>query len=93
MNYQEIKAKACLILDLTSLTLEEFEELLPHFEQAFLDHMSHWRMDGRPRTSRGFSPYKNCPLPTPKARLLFILSYLKTNPIQSYHGAAFGMCQ
>jgi hypothetical protein len=36
---------------------------------------------------------KNCPLPTPQDRLLFILVYLKTNPLQVAHGIMFGLPQ
>lgn len=93
MNYNELKHKRYAILDLTTLTNEEFECLVPPFEEAFIEYMTHWRMDGLPRTARRYTVYKNCPLPTPEQRLLFILSYLKTNPLQAYHGAAFGLPQ
>lgn len=93
MKYSELKTKQYLILDLTTLTNDEFELLVPPFEEAFSEHMSKWCMDGLPRTSRGYTVYKNCPLPTPEDRLLFILSYIKTNPLQAYHGAAFRLPQ
>ena len=48
---------------------------------------------GNPRTARQFSVYKNCPLPTPEDRLLFILTYLKTYALQVMHGRLFGMSQ
>jgi DDE superfamily endonuclease len=50
-------------------------------------------MDGKPRTARRFTVYKNCPLPTPEDRLLFILVYLKTYTLQVVHGRLFGMVQ
>jgi hypothetical protein len=50
-------------------------------------------MDGKPRTARRFSVYKNCPLPTPEDRLLFILVYLKTYALQVVQGRLFGMVQ
>ena len=56
-------------------------------------HMAVWRMDGKPRTARRFTVYKNCPLPTPEDRLLFILIYLKTYALQVVHGRLFGMMQ
>jgi hypothetical protein len=46
-----------------------------------------------PRTARQFSVYKNCPLPTPEDRLLFILTYLKTYSLQVVQGRLFGMGQ
>jgi hypothetical protein len=55
------------------LTLEEFQTLVPPFEAAFQAHMAAWRLDGKPRTARQFTVYKNCPLSTPEDRLFFIL--------------------
>jgi hypothetical protein len=80
-------------LDFTSLTLNEFQQLVPPFETAFHARMTAWRMDGKPRTARRFTVYKNCPLPTPEDRLLFILVYLKTYVLQVVHGRLFGMVQ
>jgi hypothetical protein len=80
-------------LDLTSLTLDEFQHLVPPFEAAFQAHMATWRLDRKPRTARQFTVYKNCPLPTPEERLFFILTYLKTYALQVVHGRLFGMGQ
>jgi len=80
-------------LDFTSLTLDEFQQLVPPFETAFQCHMAAWRMDGKPRTARRFTVYKNCPLPTPEDRLLFILTYVKTYALQVVQGRLFGMVQ
>src|SRR5262249_15544916 len=63
------------------------------FETAFHARMAAWRMDGKLRTARRFTVYKNCPLPTPADRLLFILVYLKTYALQVVHGRLFGMVQ
>ena len=41
----------------------------------------------------GTRPTQNCPLPTPEDRLLFILVYLKTYPLQVVQGRLFGMGQ
>src|SRR5499425_1285162 len=80
-------------LDFTSLTLDEFQQLVPPFEAAFQAHMAAWRLDGKPRTARQFSVYKHCPLPTPEDRLFFILTYLKTYSLQVVQGRLFGMGQ
>jgi hypothetical protein len=80
-------------LDFTSLTEEEFQALVEPFEQAFVAHMADWRLDGKRREKRAYSTYENCPLPTPEDRLLFILSYLKSNALQVFHGQLFGMRQ
>jgi hypothetical protein len=93
MHYQDQKTKAYRILDLTSLTVDEFEQLVPPFEAAFVQHMRDWTMEGKPRTGRRYSQYTSCPLPTPEDRLLFILSYLKVAALQVAHGAMFNMSQ
>ncbi len=80
-------------LDFTSVTLDEFQQLVPPFEAAFQARMAAWRMDGKPRTARRFTVYKNCPLPTPEDRLFFLLTYLKTYALQVVHGRLFGMVQ
>jgi hypothetical protein len=81
------------VLDLTSLTADEFRQLVPPFEAAFQAHMAEWRLDGQPRTARRYTTYRNCPLPTPEDRLLFILVYLKTYALQVVQGRLFGMGQ
>jgi len=55
--------------------------------------MGNRTMDGQPRTSRRYSTYGTCPLPTMADKRLFILSYLKHHPIQEMQGQLFGMSQ
>src|SRR5215472_2718363 len=93
VRFTELQSRPLEFLDFTSLTLEEFQQLVPPFETAFHARMTAWRMDGKPRTARRFTVYKNCPLPTPEDRLLFILVYLKTYALQVVHGRFFGMVQ
>jgi hypothetical protein len=91
LRYSEVKEQEMLAL--VSLTQEEFEILLPHFERTFQEYMSQWCIDGKPRGKRSYTTYKNCPLPKSEDRLLFVLSYMKSNPVQSNHGTLFGMAQ
>src|SRR6266498_1965331 len=93
LRYADLARKPMDVLDMTSLTPDEFQQLVPPFEAAFQAHMAQWRLDGKPRTARRFTIYKNCPLPTPEDRLLFILVYLKTNPLQVVQGILFGLPQ
>ena len=78
---------------MTGLTQPEFSALLAHFEHAFLAYMADHTIDGQPRTSRRYSTYDTSPLPTMADKLLFILTYLKQNPIQEVQGQLFGMSQ
>lgn len=93
LRYHDIPTHTTDLLDLTSLTVAEFEALVQPFEEAFLRYMDQWTLDGKHRQSRKYSTYKNCPLPTPEDRLLFILVYLKQNPLQTLQGHLFGMRQ
>ena len=93
LRFTELQSRPLEFLDFTSLTLEEFQQLVPPFETAFHARMAAWRMDGKPRTVRRFTVDKNCPLPTPEDRLLFILVYLKTYALQVVQGRLFGMGQ
>jgi hypothetical protein len=93
LRFADLQTRSTEVLDLTSLTLDEFRQLVPPFEAAFQSHMTHWRLDGKRRTARRYTTYQNCPLPTPEDRLLFLLVYLKTYPLQVVQGRLFGMGQ
>src|SRR5499427_4057081 len=93
LRFTDVQDRPTEFLDFTSLTLDEFQLLVPPFEAAFQAHLAAWRLDGKPRTTRRSAVYKNCPLPTPEDRLFFILVYLKTYALQVVHGRLFGMGQ
>ena len=93
VRFAELQSRPMEFLDCTSVMLDEFQQLVPPFEAAFHARVATWRMDGKPRTARRFTVDKNCPLPTPEDRLLFILTYLKTSALQVVHGRVFGMVQ
>ena len=93
VRFADMQSRPVEFLDFTSLTLDEFQQLVPPFEAAFQAHMAAWCLDGKPRTARRFSVYQTCPLPTPEDRLLFILAYVKTYSLQVVQGRLFGMGQ
>src|SRR5438552_1493689 len=93
LRFADVQSRPTEFLDFTSLTLDEFHQLVPSFEAAFQAHMAAWRLDGKPRTARQFSVYKNCPLPAPEDRLFFLLTSLKTYALQGVHGRLCGMGQ
>jgi hypothetical protein len=92
-SYDEVTQRAGSVRAMTGLTPQEFTALLPHFERAFLAYMEDQTIDGQPRTNRRYSTYDTSPLPTMADKLLFILTYLKQNPIQEVQGQLFGMSQ
>jgi hypothetical protein len=93
VRFADVQDRPTEFLDFTSLTLDEFQQLVPPFEAAFQTHMATWCLDGKPRTARQFAVYKNCPLPTPEDRLFFLLMYLKTYSLQVVQRRLFGMTQ
>jgi hypothetical protein len=93
LRFTDLQTRPLEMLDLTSVTLDEFQRLVPPFEGAFQAHMAQWRFDGQPRTARRYTTDQTCPLPTPEDRLWCILAYLKTYPLQVVQGRLFGMDQ
>ena len=92
-SYEEVTQRAGSLRSMTGLTEAEFTALLPHFERALMGSMQDRTIDGQPRTSRRYTTYATCPLPTMADKLLFILTYLKQNPIQEIQGQLFEMSQ
>src|SRR6266850_7059746 len=92
-RYEEVTQRAGSLRAMTGLTEREFTALLPHFEHALAAYLQDRTIDDQPRTSRRYSSYGNSPLPTLADKLLFILTYLKQNPIQEVQGQLFGMSQ
>jgi hypothetical protein len=93
VRFADLQSRPMAFLDVTSVTRDEFPQLVPPFEAAFQARMAAWRMDGKPRTARRFTVYQHCPLPTPEDRLLFLLTSLKTYALQVGQGRLFGMVQ
>jgi Helix-turn-helix of DDE superfamily endonuclease len=92
-SYEEVTTRAGSLRAMTGLTEPEFQALLPHFERAFVAYMQEHTIAGQPRTVRRYSSYDNCPVPTMADKLLFILTYVKQNPIQEVQGQLCGMSQ
>jgi hypothetical protein len=93
LNYTELKVDRRKFLALTGLTPQEFESLLAAFGRAYdclypLDQTA----DGRPR-QRFAGGGRQGSLPRPEPKLLFILVYLKTYPLQVVLGELFGLSQ
>ena len=92
MKYEKVRKNAPQLLSLTSLSVSEFDALLPSFKYHWDEYYSRYTLEGklRERISYGRITGK---LPMIGDKLLFILSYLKNNPLQEYHGATYGMSQ
>ena len=93
LRFTDLQSRLTAFLDVTSLTLDEFQQLVPPFEAAFQVHMAAWRLEGQPRTARRCTVYQHCPFATPEDRLFFLPTSLKTSALQGGHGRLFGMGQ
>jgi len=88
IHYATLRKKPKDLLALTGLARREFDELLPIFEQAL--PKPHKRRQRRQRTPGGG---RRPALPTVADKLLFILVYTKTYPLQTVQAHLFGMSQ
>jgi hypothetical protein len=93
LSYNQLKDRPRDLLAATGLTAEEFEQLLPAFETAYktLYPPQHTRT-GHARQRQAGAGAKG-KLPSFADKLLFILVYQKTNPLQTMHGLQFSLSQ
>ena len=54
LRFADLQTRPTEVLDLTSLTVEEFQPLAPPFDTAFQAHMAQGRFDGHRRTARRY---------------------------------------
>ena len=85
-SYESIKQDQSVFLSLTSLTVEEFNELCVGFAKAWDEYTKQHEKDPR----KGGRPHV---LDVMEDRLLFILFYLKTYPLQTVLSYSFEISQ
>src|SRR6266487_1918797 len=93
LTYIELKDRPRDFLAATGLTLTEFSQLLPEFQAAYeTRYPSDVTCTGKPRQRRAGGGAKGV-LTSVTDKLLFILVYQKTNPLQTMHALQFGLRQ
>jgi hypothetical protein len=93
LSYEELKANPRKFLSPTSLTPEEFAELLPAFERAYWKRYPVFQtLAGKSRKRKAGAGRKGS-LENIEQKLLFILVYQKSYPLQSILGELFGISQ
>jgi hypothetical protein len=93
LTYDELKKKPDDFLCATGLTVSEFEQLLPAFEQVYQrQYGSEQTVRGQPRQRKAGGGAKGR-LASSGQKLFFILVYEKSYPLQTMHGLAFGLSQ
>src|SRR4029453_10472238 len=70
LRFTELQSRPLEFLDFTSVTLDEFQQLVPPFEAAFHARMAAWRMDGKPPSARQFTVQKLPPADTRRSAAL-----------------------
>ncbi len=93
LSYNKLKDRPRDFLAATGLTLEEFQQLLPAFQGAYTKrYPNELTRAGQPRQRRVGGGAKGV-LHSCEDKLLFILVYQKTNPLQTMHALQFDLSQ
>jgi len=94
ITYARLKEKPKAFLAATGLHVNEFEQLLPRFQEKLVGQRppDNQTTQGKPRQRRGGAGPKER-LRTVEDKLLFILVYQKTYPLQTMLGLHFGLSQ
>jgi hypothetical protein len=92
-SYARVQERPSLFLAMTGLTLSEFDQLLPAFQQAWEAYL-HQDVINRPDRQRqyGGGQHESTLVPI-EDKLLFILYYLKVYPLQEILAFEFAMTQ
>ena len=93
LSYNKLKDRPRDFLAATGLTLDEFQQLLPAFQDAYEKrYPSELTRTGKPRQRRTGGGAKGVLQPF-EDKLLFILVSQKTHPLQTMHAWQFPMSQ
>lgn len=93
IEYAQVKRNRRKFLALTGLTLNEFQALLPAFDEAYRREQAHHKTLADRNRKRQWGGGRRSTLDTPEQKLLFILVYQKTYPLQVVLGELFGLSQ
>ena len=92
-TYAGLKDNPRQFLAITSLTVTEFHSLLPMFREVYDSHYPATLTQSGQARQRRVGGGRKSHLATLEDKLVFILMYQKTYPIQSVQGLAFGLSQ
>lgn len=93
LTYENLKKSARKLVSLTSLTPEEFEYLLPAFEQVYQQVFPETKTKTGQKRERKTGGGRKGALASIEEKLLFALVYQKSYPVQSIMGELFGIGQ
>jgi len=93
LTYAKLKHDRRKFLALTGLTPKEFELLLPAFDRAYMRCFPATRTMAGTLRQRKRGGGRKTSLNSPEQKLLFVLVYLKTYPLQALLGEVFDLSQ
>lgn len=93
LDYQVLKRDRRKFLALTGITLKEFNLLLAAFGKAYAETYPSGKTLAKRKRKRNPGGGRRGQLVTLEQKLLFILVYMKTYPLQVVMGELFGMTQ
>jgi len=93
MNYKEQITSRIKFLSLTGLHPEEFNYLLNYFTPLWDAYYKYHTTEGIKRKIPLIKEHKSAKLQGTEQKLFFLLVFLKTNSLQSFQGAVFGISQ
>lgn len=93
LTYNKLRQHSRKFLALSGLTLKEFQELLPPFEQAYTRKYPADKTRLGKKRKRQIGGGRKSSLESIEQKLLFILVYQKTYSVQVLHGELFAMSQ
>src|SRR5713226_1450733 len=93
LNYNMLKDRPRDFLSATGLILAEFSQLLPAFQAAYENKYSTDRTRQRQARQRRIGGGTKGKLQSCRDKLLFILVYQKTDPLQTMHALHFDLSQ
>lgn len=92
LSYQDLKGNSQTVSAHTGLSKKEFEALEKEFGKEVETYLRYYTLEGLVRQG-AYKARTNSVLPTSADKLLFMLMFLKTNPLQEIHATSFGMNQ
>ena len=93
LTYTELKDNPGRFLSVTSLTITEFDSLVPVFAKEYEATLSHTHTRAGTVRLRQPGGGQKTRLATIEDKLLFILMYQKTYPLQTVQGLQFSLSQ
>ena len=93
LEYTKLKSNRRRFLALTGLTPKEYHALLPAFGEAYRRRYEGPKTLAGRKRQRPLGSGRQGMLPTIEQKLLFILGYQKTYPVQVVQGELFGLGQ